>query len=107
MVWPTVMVGVVVACGLAVAWIGYPAAYPHRLEVIGTGAWIRVIAAAALLAAAVWGAGRPLPGDHRAGILWARPGLYNNVRPWVHTVGVDAQPVTSRPPAERSLSESL
>jgi hypothetical protein len=88
MVWPTVAAAAVVLTALVVAWIGYPPAFPHRLEALTGGSWGRVVVTAVVLAAIVVGAGRPVAGDRRAGILWAHPGLYNNVRPWIDTTGI-------------------
>jgi hypothetical protein len=103
MVWPTIAAAATVMTVWVVAWIGFPPAFPHRLEPLTGGSWVRVVVTAVLLIAAVIGAGRPLSRDHRAGILWAHPGLYNNVRPWIETIGLtpstraaDQQPEPSK-----------
>jgi hypothetical protein len=80
---PTVAVGAVVMVGLTVAWFGYPPPFVHRLEGLSAGSWLRLALAAAVLAGTTFVAGRPLPADCRAGLLWAGPRATNNIRPWI------------------------
>lgn len=80
---PSIAVGVVATVALTTAWYGYPPAFAHRLERLTAASWIRIAVSAALLAATVVVAGRPLVGDRRAGVLWGRAGATNNIRPWI------------------------
>jgi hypothetical protein len=50
--------------------------------------FIRLVVALATVLCAVWYAGRPLPKGMTAGILWARPALYNNIRPWIDATSI-------------------
>lgn len=92
---PTAAVGVLVMVALAVAWFGYPPPFVHRLESLSRGSWLRVIGAAAVLAGAIWMAGRPVGPDRRAGLLWGHPQTTNNVRPWIEETDLTA--VLGRP----------
>ena len=69
------------------------AAVPRRLpfhpEPPGAGTFLRVLAAAALLWAAVLAAGRPLPGNRAAALLWGRPSATNTLRSWMEPVRPD------------------
>jgi hypothetical protein len=82
------MVGLVapLLVATAIAWIGYPTAFAHRLQPISTGGWLRGLGTLLVLVALLLVAGRPLPGGVRSGVLWGKPGSYNNIRPWIAAV---------------------
>jgi hypothetical protein len=69
----------------AIAWIGYPAPFVHRLRPLNPASWLRLAALATVMAALLLAAGRPMPGDRRAGLVWSQPGENNNIRPWIAT----------------------
>ena len=99
--WSTVAVAATVLVALVVAWKGYPQAFVYRLEGLAAGSWIRATIAAGLVMILVLAAGWPLSGGRRAGVLWARPGSTNNIRPWIEavtlpTVGDDSDPAKTR-----------
>jgi hypothetical protein len=71
---------------LSTAWFGYPPAFVHRLRPLGLGSWLLLAALLAATVAMVWLAGRPMPGERRAGLLWAQPTAANNIRPWIDAV---------------------
>jgi hypothetical protein len=71
------------AVALGLAWLRYPPVHVGRLERPTLGGFAAVAVAIAVAAAALWFGGRPLPGGRAAGLLWARPGDFNNIRPWV------------------------
>jgi hypothetical protein len=71
------------AVSLTVAWLRYPAPYVRPLEPATPFGVIGILAAATLLFAFVWFAGRPLPEGRSAGILWGPPQAFNNIRPWI------------------------
>ena len=75
-----------VAMALMVAWKGYPPAFAHRLSELRMASFGRLVVALVIVIGLVWMAGRPLTGGLRAGILWAHPGSYNNVRPWIDPI---------------------
>ncbi len=77
-----------VATALLVAWKGYPPGFPHRLSDLHMASFGRLAAALVIVVALVWLAGRPLAAEQRAGILWAHPGLSNNVRPWIDPIPI-------------------
>jgi hypothetical protein len=81
--WSTGAVVAAAVTALAVAWIGYPPAFAHRLEGLSGWSLVRAVMASGLVIALVVVAGRPLPGGRRAGVLWRWPEATNNVRPWV------------------------
>jgi len=83
LVQPTLALGGVLMVALSVAWFGYPPPFVQRLQGLSTGSWVRIAAAATVLTAVTFVAGRPLPSDRRSGVLWARPGATNNIRPWI------------------------
>lgn len=80
---PTAAVGGALMVTLTVAWFGYPPPFVQRLQRLSAASWLRIALAAAVLAAATFVSGRPLPADRRAGVLWGRPGATNNIRPWI------------------------
>ena len=80
--------GAVVVVALSTAWFGYPPAFVHRLKPIALGSWLLLAVLAAAVVGAAWLAGRPLAEGRRAGLLWARPGASNNVRPWIEAVSL-------------------
>jgi hypothetical protein len=67
----------------AIAWIGYPTPFAHRLRPLSGASWLRLAALAVALAILLLAAGRPMPGDRRSGLVWSQPGEYNNIRPWI------------------------
>jgi len=71
------------AVSLTVAWLRYPAPYVRPLEPATPFGVARILAAATIIAAFVWFAGRPLPEGRSAGILWGTPQAFNNIRPWI------------------------
>jgi hypothetical protein len=89
----TLVMGAAVVVALSTAWFGYPPPFVHRLRGLTLGSWVRLAAVAAATIVIVWLAGRPLAADNRAGLLWARPAVSNNIRPWI-----DAAPLTDIPP---------
>lgn len=95
-------VGAVVTVALTVAWFGYPPPFVERLQPLSASTWLKLAAAALVLAALVIAAGRPTTADHRAGLLWAHPNATNNIRPWIDGLSLG----TARPDggggAERS-----
>jgi hypothetical protein len=99
---PVLATGAAVVVALSTAWFGYPPAFVQRLRGLTTGSFVRLAAAAAVVATIVWLAGRPLPEGRRAGLLWARPAASNNIRPWI-----DAAPLSDLIPgrAEAALGE--
>lgn len=68
---------------IIVSWLRYPAPHVHPLEPVTPSRFIGTLLAATLIAIFVWFAGRPLPEDRSAGILWGTPQSFNNVRPWI------------------------
>lgn len=103
LVMATLAISLPVATALLVAWKGYPPGFAHRLAELGMASFGRLAVALVIVIALVWMAGRPLTGGLRAGILWAHPGSYNNVRPWIDPIPVlwgahgDGQPVNTVP----------
>ncbi len=96
-VWSTVAVAATILVALGVAWKGYPQAFVYRLEGLAAGSWIRATIAAGLIMILVLAAGWPLGSGQRIGVLWARPGATNNIRPWIDavtlpSVGEDSDP---------------
>jgi hypothetical protein len=71
-----------------IAWVGYPAPYPHRLAGLGWGAAVRLTIAAVALATLLWIVGRPLPDGGCSAVLWGKPGANNNIRTWIHPITV-------------------
>jgi hypothetical protein len=75
----------------AVAWYGYPHAFPHRLRELRLSDAVRTAAVAAVVVATVWLAGRPLANDRTSGLLWAEPKSYNNIREWIEPMSLRAE----------------
>lgn len=96
----TLAVGAAVVVAVSAAWVGYPPAFVHRLRGLELGSWVRLAAAAAVAVAIVWLAGRPLPDDARAGLLWGGPTATNNIRPWIVAVPVAGIAPATRHPGE-------
>lgn len=65
------------------AWLRYPQPYPRVLEPARTLHAIVLLVCAGFLGTVLWAGGRPLPDDRAAGIAWAQPQAFNNVRPWI------------------------
>jgi hypothetical protein len=82
--WPAVSgLAAPLVAALVVAWFRYPPVFAHRLEGLTAGGWLRLIPVALALGLLLWGAGRPLPDQRSGGVLWAAPGSFNNIRPWI------------------------
>jgi hypothetical protein len=75
-----------IVTAVAVAWYGYPYAFPHRLRELQPSDAVRVAVIGTLVIATVWFAGRPLAKSRASGLLWANPKSYNNIRQWVEPV---------------------
>jgi hypothetical protein len=73
---------------VVIAHVGYPAPYPHRLTEIGWGSAARLTIAAVVLGTLLWVGGRPLPDGGCSGLLWGKPGSYNNIRSWIHPMAM-------------------
>jgi len=71
------------------------------LEPGGRGTVLLFLVTAVTLGSLLWFGGRPLPQKRAAGILWARPAAYNNVRPWI--VPVELFDGESGPTAEVAI----
>lgn len=71
------------AVALGLAWLRYPPAHLGRLERPTFRGFAALALAIVVAAAVLWYGGRPLPDGRAAGLLWGRPGDFNNVRPWV------------------------
>ncbi len=72
-----------VLVALALAWSGFPPRLPGRYRPPAWGAHVAAMAVAVLAWAAVTAWGHRLPGDRRAGVLWAPRSATDNVRPWI------------------------
>jgi hypothetical protein len=77
-----------IVAAVAVAWIGFPAAFAWPLERPESAAVVRAIVALAVGAAVIWVAGRPVGDGHATGLLWSTPTARNNIRPWIEPVAV-------------------
>ncbi len=85
---PPAAVGLMVAClgALLAAFLGVPRRLGARYEAPGTGAFLRLLLAAAVLWGLLAVAGRPLPGGRAAAVLWGRPRPTCNIRSWMTPV---------------------
>jgi hypothetical protein len=72
-----------VLAALVFAWLRYPDPYVRPLELPKASQIVGLALAAMIMAAIVWGTGRPLADGHSAGVLWGTEQSSNNVRPWV------------------------
>ncbi len=81
------------AAAAAAAIFAHPPGHHHRLEPVSTTTWLGALATVLVTGVLVWCAGRPLPHQHNAGILWGRPLATNNIRSWVspHTYLIHPQ----------------
>jgi len=78
-----VAAGLPMVAVLAVAWIGYPAPLTHPVAPVGGWGLASLCVALALVWSAFWIAGRPLPENRSAAVLWGRDTSTNNIRPWM------------------------
>lgn len=88
---PTAGVLLPVAVALLAASVFSAEPWVLPLEPGRTGTPFLFAATALVLGGLVLFAGRPLPGNRAAGILWAPPNAFNNVRPWVVPVELFAE----------------
>jgi hypothetical protein len=77
-----------VVTALAIAWYGYPYAFPHRLRELKTSDAVRTAVFATVVVATIWLTGRPLADGRASGLLWASPKSYNNIRQWVEPISL-------------------
>jgi len=85
--------GVPLAAALVFTWLRFPRPYAYRLELPQPSEIGGLVIAAVILASIVWFAGRPLSDDRSAGVLWAQPHSFNNIRPWIEpqlVIGTEA-----------------
>ena len=85
-----------VLAALVFAWLRYPDPYVRPLELPKTGQIIGLALAAVIMAAIVWGAGRPLADGQSAGVLWGIAQSSNNVRPWIDPWSISGDTATLR-----------
>jgi len=86
-----------VLAALAFSWLRYPDPYVRPLEMPKAGQIIGLALAAVIMAAIVWGAGRPLADGQSAGVLWGTAQSSNNVRPWIEPWSIAGDTTTLRP----------
>jgi len=79
----TLAIAVPACSAILLAWWRYPSPYVRPLEKATVSGVISLVICAAVMAILVWTAGRPLPDDTSAGVLWGTPQAYNNIRPWI------------------------
>ncbi len=89
---PSLAVALPMASTTVFAWLRYPSPYVRRLEGPRGSEVVTLVVAAAALWAVIWFTGRPTGGGHAAGVLWAQPQAFNNIRPWI-----DARPLIGGP----------
>lgn len=82
---------------LVFAWFRYPAPYVRPLERPSAGEITGLALAAVMVAAIVWGAGRPLAGGQSAGLLWGTTQSSNNVRPWIEPWSITGDTAKAKP----------
>lgn len=68
---------------IMVAWFGYPAQPTHAITPVRIRVCVPLGIAAALMWAAFYAAGRPLPPDRAAAVQWAHETATNNIRDWM------------------------
>jgi hypothetical protein len=95
-----VAVAAPVAAAIAIAFVGYPPPYPHRLEALGWASPIRMAVTVAVIGLLLWFGGRPMGETGASGILWMRPGSYNNIRPWIQPVVLPLPWVSDQSPTQ-------
>ena len=78
-----VLAGVVVLVALAVPFVGYPSALTHAVAPLRGRVFVALIPIAMVFWSVFALAGRPLPDDRAAAILWGRDGSFNNIRSWM------------------------
>lgn len=64
-------------------WFRFPPPFPRPLQAPSQPTVIALCSGAALSAAVLWAAGRPVPEGRSSGILWGAPESSNNMRPWI------------------------
>ncbi len=72
-----------VAAVLILAWFRYPAPSVCRMQPPSARGAAFLAVTIVLAGAVLWGAGRPLADGRAAGLLWAEPSDFNNIRPWI------------------------
>lgn len=82
---PAVAVGACLLAAVILAWLRYTHAPFHPMREIGLGGVVAVLMTGIVLGLLVWGAGRPLDQQKRAGLLWANRSTTNNIRQWIET----------------------
>jgi hypothetical protein len=80
---PVLAGSALVVVALVVAWAGYPARYARPLEELTGAAFTSAAVVLTLLVGLWFFAGRPLPDEQRAGLLWAHGSDFNNIRQWI------------------------
>jgi hypothetical protein len=80
---PTIAITTPLMTALALAWFYYPSPHVHPLTGLKLTEILALVGAATVLVGAVWLAGRPLANGSSAGLLWAQPRSFNNIRPWI------------------------
>jgi hypothetical protein len=84
----TAGLGVPVAAAIVLAWLRFPGPHVRRLQPPTTRDVAALAVGVGLVVAVVWLAGRPLDGGSRAGLLWAKPTAFNNIRAWIEPLSV-------------------
>ena len=79
----TLAIAVPICAAIVLAWLRYPAPYVRTLVRPNLSSGVALVTCAAAAVVLVWIAGRPLPDDASAGILWGQPQAYNNIRAWI------------------------
>jgi hypothetical protein len=72
-----------VAGALILAWFRFPGPAVHRVQPPTARNVAVLLLGIVLGGAAVWCAGRPLGDGRAAGLLWGKPGAFNNIRTWI------------------------
>jgi len=86
-----------VMAALVFAWFRYPNAYVRPLEGPRAGGIIGLALTAAMLAAIVWAAGRPIEDGKASGVLWGTPQSSNNIREWIEPWSITGARTTAPP----------
>ena len=79
----TLAIAAPVCAAIVLAWLRYPAPYVRPLERPTVSGVVALVICAVVVTILMWIAGRPLPDNASAGILWGQPQAYNNIRPWI------------------------
>jgi hypothetical protein len=94
---PTVAAAMPLVAALVLAAVRYPAPWVHGLEEVRAMSYVKLAVAVAVVAGALWFAGRPVAPGERSGVLWAPPTAVNNIRPWIAPVPLYRGGVTPTP----------